>query len=124
MHTKKQLILFDGYCNLCCRSVQFIIKRDKRKVFSFIPLQDHDKTKIPGLPGYNTNTPATLFLVKNGKVYQKSDALLHIALFLGFPLNLFFILIVIPSFIRDWMYMLVSKYRYKWFGKSETCYIV
>lgn len=124
MNAKNQLIIFDGFCKLCSRSVRFINTRDKKKTFSFIPLHDKKEIKIPGITGYDKNIPTTLFLVKNGKVYQKSDALLHIALCLGFPLNLLYLLIVIPSFIRDWVYMIVSKHRYKWFGERETCYIV
>lgn len=124
MHAKNQLIIFDGFCKLCSSSVQFIIKHDKRKIFSFLPFQGLEDIKIPGKIERDKYLPTTLFLVKNGKVYQKSDALLNIALYLGFPFSLLYCLIVIPSFIRDWVYMLVSKFRYKWFGESDTCFMV
>jgi predicted DCC family thiol-disulfide oxidoreductase YuxK len=125
MHQHKQpLILFDGYCHLCSKSVMFIIKSDKKKVFSFIPLQTEDALKIEGLPIQNNNHPDSLILVENNKVYQKSGAALRIARHLKYPWNLFYGLIIVPPFIRDCIYMFISGNRYRWFGKRETCFLV
>lgn len=121
---KKPLILFDGYCHLCSKSVIFIIKRDKKKIFSFIPLQSEEATIIGNQPFYNQNPPDSLVLVENNKVYRKSGAALRIARHLRFPWNMFFCLMIVPPFIRDSVYMFVSRNRYRWFGKRETCNLI
>jgi len=121
---KTLVVLFDGYCHLCCRSIRFIIKRDKKKSFSFIPLQSEDALKIAGLPVYDKESPSSIILIENGEIFQLSGAALRIARCLRFPWNLFYTFIIVPSFIRDRIYMFISKNRYKWFGKRETCFLI
>jgi predicted DCC family thiol-disulfide oxidoreductase YuxK len=122
-HHKQPLILFDGFCHLCSKSVLFIIKREKKKIFSFIPLQAGEVAKIEGLPIHIFEPPASLVLIENNKVYRKSGAALRIARHLIFPWNMFYCLIIIPPFLRNWVYNFISVNRYRWFGKRETCYL-
>jgi predicted DCC family thiol-disulfide oxidoreductase YuxK len=120
----KNLILFDGVCNLCNNSVQFIIKRDKENLFIFTPLQGETARQI--LEYYNVNTQEidSIILYRPNKgVYFKSTAALKIASKLGFPVNVAVILFIIPSFIRNWVYDFIAKYRYNWFGKKDQCMI-
>jgi predicted DCC family thiol-disulfide oxidoreductase YuxK len=121
---KQPLILFDGYCHFCSKSVIFIIRRDKKKIFSFIPLQSEEAAKIGSQPDLDHNPPDSLVLVENDKVYKKSGAALRIARHLRFPWNMFYCLMIVPPCIRDSVYMFISRNRYRWFGKRETCILI
>ena len=121
----KALILFDGVCNLCNSSVLYVIKRDKHDTFLFAPLQGEIGQAI--INKFNIDTQKTdsilLFQPKERRIYQKSNAALHIAKKLRFPTNLLSIFLIVPSFIRDWFYNYVAKNRYKWYGKKDACMI-
>lgn len=120
----KKLILFDGVCNLCNTSVQFIIKHDKKNVFLFAPLQSDIGKQI--IETYHIDTHKTdsilLFTPEKGIDY-KSTAALKIASHLGFPINVMVVFLIIPAFIRNWIYDYIAKNRYKWYGKKESCWI-
>ncbi len=117
----KRLVLFDGDCNFCDSSVQFIIKRDPVAHFQFTSLQSEAGIKI--IKDYNVSSDVdSLVLVENGKVFTKSSAALRIAKKLDGLWHLLFLLILIPSPIRDFFYDFFAKNRYKWFGKKdESC---
>ena len=120
---QRAVILFDGICNLCNHTVQFIIKNDPKKKFLFSSLQSDtgiDLLKKHGLPTTNFQS---FVLIENGLVYTKSTAALKIALQLKRPLPLLYGFILVPSFIRDFFYSLISKNRYRWFGKNSVCMI-
>ncbi len=121
----KQLILFDGVCNLCNYSVLYVIKRDKKDVFLFAPLQSNIGEEI--ITAFNIDTQNTdsiiLYNPKTNTITSKSSAALHIAKHLGFPSNLMVIFFIVPSFIRNWVYNYVAKNRYKWYGKKDSCMI-
>jgi len=121
---KQSIVLFDGYCNLCSWSVRFISKRDKKKIFSFIPLQSAEALKIPGLLLNDSVSLASVILFEDGRIYKKSTAALRIARSLRFPWNLFYGFIIIPAFLRDGIYMVISRNRYKLFGKRKTCNLI
>lgn len=117
------IILFDGFCNLCSWSVQFILKRDSKNYFKFASLQSDSGKLILS----NFNLPRqfdkSVIFIENNSVYFKSEAAIHIVKKLrrGWPLLYSFK--IIPKPIRDYFYVLVSKNRFKWFGKRNTCYI-
>ncbi len=115
------IIYFDGVCNLCNASVDFVIKRDKNKKFRFASLQSEAGQKILVENNFNQSDYDSFILEHKGNVYIKSTAALHVAINLGLPLNLMGIFLIIPSFIRNWVYELIAKNRYQWFGKKETC---
>lgn len=120
----KKLILFDGICNLCNTSIQYVIKHDKKDIFMFAPLQSEAGKKV--IEHFNIDTSKTdsiiLYTEKNG-VDFKSNAALKIALQLGFPRNLLGVFFVVPTFIRNWVYNIIAKNRYRWFGKKSECMI-
>lgn len=120
---KEQIIFFDGVCNLCNGSVNFVIDRDKKKVFRYAPLQsDFAKEKL--LPkGVDLEKLDTIMLLKDGKVYQKSSAALLVASKLSGAWPLFAVFLILPKFIRDFFYDIVARNRYKWFGKEDQCRI-
>lgn len=115
------LLLFDGVCNLCSASVQWIIRRDRKSIFRFASLQSDFVKSHPLLKG--KSLPDSLVLIDRGRVYVKSSAALRIARLLGFPWNLLAIGYILPSGLRDSMYDMVARKRYRWFGKSEACMI-
>ncbi len=120
----KQLILFDGVCNLCNSSVQFVIKHDKKKQFLFASLQSDTGTKIiDHFKIDREKTDSILLFTKSGKIYSRSTAALLIASKLKFPINVLILFIIIPPFIRNVVYNYIAKNRYKWYGKKEACYI-
>lgn len=121
----KQLILFDGVCNLCNSSVLYVIKRDYENKFLFAPLQSNIAKSITSEYKIDTNKVDSILLYnpKKQKVYSKSTAALQVAKQLNFPTKLMAIFLVIPAFVRNWVYDYVAKNRYKWYGKKETCMI-
>jgi len=124
MEYKNQpLIFFDGYCILCSWSVRFVKKRDKRGVFSFIPLQSNEASVLKLLMVQANDLPDSIILLENQKVWQMSDAALRIARKLNFPWNLLYGFIVLPKFLRDAAYKFIASRRYSWFGKRDTCYL-
>ena len=120
----KQLILFDGVCNLCNTSVLYVIKHDKVNRFMFAPLQsDSGKQIIEKFNVDPSKTDSILLYSEEKGLSVKSSAALHIAKHLGFPRSLMSIFFIVPTFIRNWVYDFVAKNRYKWYGKKETCMI-
>ena len=117
----KSIILFDGTCNLCNSSVQFIINHDKKQQFLFASLQS-DASKKLLLQISNKNIDLnSIVLIENNKVYQKSTAALRIARKLNLFWNYLYLFIIVPKKIRDYVYDIIAKNRYKWFGQTNHC---
>ena len=117
------IILFDGVCNLCNGAVNFVIKRDPRNVFKFTPLQEKQGVLLLKKHAIDAQKLDSIVLIENGNVYIKSSAALRIARKMSNLWPLFFVLLIIPRFIRDGVYDFIAKNRYKWFGKKEQCII-
>ena len=114
------VILFDGVCNLCNGAVNFIIRRDVHKIFRFAALQSDAGTKLREQYGIEGELESIL-LIMGGRVYKMSDAALKIAAQLSLPYSLLYGFIIVPPFIRNAVYKLIARNRYKWFGKQESC---
>ncbi len=113
------IVFYDGQCGLCNRLVNLLLRLDHKKRLKFSPLQGQTaKTKIPNELSENLNTMA---LLKNGRVYTKSDAAFEVMKTIGGIFSLFYIFKLIPRFIRDAVYDFISKNRIRWFGQSESC---
>ena len=120
----KQLILFDGVCNLCNSSINYVIKHDKNNVFMFAPLQSQaGKQLIEHFQLDASKTDSILLYSEEKRLKIKSSAALAIASKLGFPRNLLVVFYIIPPFIRNWVYDYIAKNRYKWYGKKDACVI-
>jgi predicted DCC family thiol-disulfide oxidoreductase YuxK len=116
---EQHIVFFDGVCNLCNSSVQFIIRNDKKARIKFASLQS-DKARELLKPFGNFNEDSVLYL-KDEILYTHSSAALRIAKQLDGLWPLFFIFIIIPPFIRDGIYNWIAKNRYRWFGKLDQC---
>lgn len=120
---KDKIILFDGVCNLCNGAVTFIIKRDKNNLFKFATLQRDIAEELLIDKLSDKELLDSIVLIENGKQYTKSSAALRIAKNLSGAYPLLYIFMVIPKFLRDWVYSIIAKNRYKWFGKKDACMI-
>ncbi|CAN5366612.1 thiol-disulfide oxidoreductase DCC family protein [soil metagenome] len=117
------IILFDGVCNLCNGFVQFVINNDKQGKFKFASLQSDASKKILSPFNFPLVELKTIVLVENGKIYLRSRAVLRIARQLDGIWKMAVVLYIFPSFISDAVYNMVSKNRYRVFGKKDSCMI-
>lgn len=114
-----RIVFFDGVCNLCNHSVDFLIRKDKRLVFRYAPLQG--TTALATLPTKTIENLSGMAYYRKGKTYLKSSAALMIANDLGGIYKLAMVFWIVPKIIRDGIYSWVARNRYKWFGKKESC---
>jgi len=122
--TSHPLVLFDGVCNLCESTVQFIVRHDRRALFRFAPLQSTTAQKILAGNEYEDGELSSVLLVSGGRIYRKSRAALRIARQLDSAWPLFYYLFFwVPPFIADLVYDFIGSHRYKWFGKKDVCWI-
>jgi|GraSoiStandDraft_1057264.scaffolds.fasta_scaffold71678_2 predicted DCC family thiol-disulfide oxidoreductase YuxK len=119
----KPVILFDGVCNLCNRAVQFIIKRDKKKQFLFASLQGKAGSELLKQFDLPVSQSNSFVLIENQKAYTRSTAALRVAKKLSGGWSILYGLLILPSFLRDPVYNLIAKKRYRWFGKRDECMI-
>jgi predicted DCC family thiol-disulfide oxidoreductase YuxK len=118
----KKIILFDGVCNLCESSVQFIIKHDKKDVFRFVALQSELGKKIVQYIGIESDNLDSILLYNPGVAYHyKSNAAIEIAKDLSGIYQFATIFRILPTSMRDKIYDYVAKNRYHWYGKKESC---
>lgn len=115
------ILLFDGVCNLCNSSVQFIIRNDPERKFLFASLQSDKGQEILKELGLNTEVFNSLVLIENGKHYTQSTGALKVARHLNGLWKYLYIFIIIPSPIRDLLYNFVAHNRYRFFGKKDQC---
>lgn len=120
----KKIILFDGLCNLCNSSVQFLIKRDSKDIFRFVSLQSElGKELLSKLPIAIQKTDSIILYESEAVFYYKSQAVFQIIKSLGGLFNLLLIFKLLPHFIHDLIYDYIAKNRYHWFGKKEQCLV-
>ncbi len=120
----KKIILFDGVCNLCNSSVQFVINHDKRDVFCFVPLQSELGIKIINHIGIDTKNTDSIILYEPTKAYYyKSEAALKVVNEFGGIYSLLQIFRFFPKYLSNIIYDYVARNRYKWYGKKESCMI-
>ncbi len=115
------IILFDGVCNFCNGSVNFIIERDPQAYFKFAPLQSEVGEKLLKENGVDKIETDSVVLIEDGKIYTRTTAALRIAKRLSGYWSWFYGFTIVPGFIRDVFYKLFAKYRYKMFGRQEAC---
>ena len=117
------VILFDGVCNLCNGSVNFIIDRDKKGKFQFASLQSIEGKELLKSFDLPEDLYESIILIQDGVLRKKSTAILHICRHLDGFWPMLFGFIILPTFIRDLAYDIIAKNRYRWFGRSESCRI-
>jgi predicted DCC family thiol-disulfide oxidoreductase YuxK len=119
----KKIILFDGVCNLCSSSVNFVIKRDKRDVFRFAALQEDIGKELVAVHNIDPVKTDSIVFIEHGKAYVKSTAALRASKYLPGAWPLLYGFVIVPRFIRNCVYDIIARNRYKWYGKQESCMI-
>ena len=118
-----KIILFDGICNLCNSSVKTIIKHDKKDTFRFAALQSELGLELITEHAIDTSQADSIFLIDGDKLFMKSTAALIIAKDLSGAYPILYGFMIVPRFIRNWLYDLIARNRYKWFGKKDSCMV-
>lgn len=115
-------IQFDGHCLLCRRTVHFILRHDKGKRYCFTIQDEHpDDPQQFHSPAHRMG--GSVILQEHGIVYRESTAALRILIGLGYPWKIFGVFLLVPRFVRDRVYRVVSANRYRWFGQSDSCFV-
>lgn len=120
----KNIILFDGICNLCNSAIQYVIKKDKNDVFRFVALQSELGQKITNHIGVDTSKIDSIILYEPGiAYYYKAQAAFRIISKLGGAVSFYSLLDILPNGINNKIYDYIAKNRYKWYGKKDQCMI-
>jgi predicted DCC family thiol-disulfide oxidoreductase YuxK len=117
----QSIVLFDGDCGLCNGVVNFVLRHDERGRFRFAPLQSPAGQQLlqsHGLPPEGVNS---FLLLENGRLFSRSTAALRLAWRLGGVWSLLYYLVLVPRPLRDAVYALIARYRYRVFGRSNAC---
>jgi predicted DCC family thiol-disulfide oxidoreductase YuxK len=122
MRASERIVVFDGVCNFCSRSVRFILEHDVRGRLRFAPLQSGIGRDLLERNGIDPADAQTFLLVDGDNVYVRSDAALEIARDLG-RWRWLRVFGVLPRGLRDWMYAVLATNRYRWFGKRSVCFV-
>lgn len=118
--TDHPVLFFDGVCNLCNGFIDFMVRRDRSRRYRYAPLQGTTASaKIPDQ--VNGGDFDSFVLVENGRIYTRSTAALKAIGGLGGAYAAAKALLIVPKFLRDAVYRLIAKNRYKWFGQKDTC---
>ena len=118
--TMDNVVLFDGVCNLCNSSVDFIVRHERSNTLKFASLQSKVGKRIVLESGLE-EVPDSILFYRGGKLYVRSTAVLMVAGFLSFPWMLAVVFRIFPRVLRDAAYKTIADNRYKWFGKRDTC---
>lgn len=123
----KAIIVFDGVCVLCSANARFILKNDTKGTFRLAAMQNPVGAQIMREAGLDPNDPESFVLVDaaqdGGRIWKNSDAVLHMWSQLGWPWNLSRVFRLLPRFVRDPLYLLIARNRYRWFGVRDTCWM-
>ncbi|MDZ4716219.1 MAG: DCC1-like thiol-disulfide oxidoreductase family protein [Cytophagales bacterium] len=120
---EQSIILFDGVCNLCNGFVRFVLPRDRKEAFLFGSLQSVRVREMLRNYSYSSDSLSTVVLLEQNQLYTRSTAVLRIARKLGGGWPLFYGFIIIPRFLRDGLYDLLARNRYRLFGQREICMV-
>ena len=116
------IVLFDGVCNLCNASVNFIIDRDPHDRFRFAALQSERGVALLAEHGHTVSAePDSIVLVEGGRIFERSTAALRIARHLRGAWKLLYGFMIVPRPLRDLVYRFIARHRYRWFGRTEAC---
>jgi predicted DCC family thiol-disulfide oxidoreductase YuxK len=120
----KKIILFDGLCNLCDASVQFIVKRDRKDIFRFVSLQSHlGQELVQKLPLTIQKTDSIILYESDTVYYYKSKAVFEIVKSSGGFIYCLLIFKLLPTAFTDTIYDYIARNRYRWLGKKEYCLV-
>jgi predicted DCC family thiol-disulfide oxidoreductase YuxK len=117
----RPILLFDGICNLCNWAVHFVMRNEKSQDFLFASIQSETGHKLLKQFGEENLILKTVYVISNGKLLKKADAILFVTSHLKKPYYFLKFAKIFPVTLLNWLYDLISKNRYKLFGKRDTC---
>tara|TARA_B100002052_G_C15855809_1_gene587425 strand:- start:362 stop:784 length:423 start_codon:yes stop_codon:yes gene_type:complete len=117
------IVLFDGVCNMCVESVQFIINRDKKDIFRFASIQSVIGKKLIKQHSIDVKKNDSIIVIKDQSIKYRSSAVLFILCYLQTIWKIFLVAYVVPYPIRDFFYKIIARKRYSLFGKKNKCMI-
>lgn len=123
MPNKQAVILYDGYCKLCSRSLQFVIRRDRKNKFSYLSLQSEQGAAFLSEMSKDKQYADSIVYHDGENFYQRSTAVLKILLRLKRGWQFFYIFMLVPRVLRDLVYDFIARKRYHWFGRRKECFI-
>ena len=121
--TDNPIILFDGVCNFCNGAINFIITRDRKRVFRFAPLQSSAGQQLLKQYKLSAAEMDSFVLIHKGRAFKKTSATINVASILGGGWKLMNVFRIFPSPIRDVVYNVIANNRYRWWGKKDSCMI-
>ncbi|HVJ82265.1 MAG TPA: thiol-disulfide oxidoreductase DCC family protein [Planctomycetia bacterium] len=123
MNEPAAILLYDGVCNFCDASVRFILKRDRAGRVRFAALQSPIGRSLVRERGLDPDDLSGIVLIEGDSFSRKSTAALRALRYLRFPWPLLSGFLIFPRFFRDFIYDIIAKHRYRWFGKRDACRI-
>ena len=114
-------MVFDGLCNLCSASVEFVIEHEKSPTLRFAPMQSAAGARLMRRFGLDPEDAKTFVLIEGDRAYVRSDAAIRLAAYLRGAGRLLALLRIVPRPLRNWFYDVVARNRYRWFGRREAC---
>lgn len=115
----KPLVLYDGYCALCNRSVNFLQARQREDALEYASLQSARGQRVLAASGLPQQDYDSIVVQDGERIYLRSAAALHLLRYLRFPWPLLGVLRLLPAFLRDPLYNLIAHNRYRWFGRTD-----
>jgi predicted DCC family thiol-disulfide oxidoreductase YuxK len=117
------IILFDAECVLCSANAQFVLTHDRQERFRLASMQGDVGASLFRAHGLDPSDPTSILVVDGAIVRKDSDAVLSIYEGLGYPWRLVSLLRIVPAAVRDPLYRLIARNRYRVFGKRTTCWV-
>ena len=117
------VVLFDGVCNLCNGFVRFVVPRDPRGHIRFAALQSEAARRLMARTGVTPGGADSIVLIEGQRAFVRSEAALRVARQLRFPWPILYGLVIVPRPLRDWVYDIVARNRFRWFGRRDVCMV-
>jgi predicted DCC family thiol-disulfide oxidoreductase YuxK len=117
----RPVIVFDGVCVLCNGWVRFLLRHERKKRYRFAAMQTESGRALLAANGLDPDDPASFLLVENGKAWRETDAIMHVIASLGGFWKVAVVARALPRPLRDWLYRVVARNRYRWFGRHDAC---
>jgi predicted DCC family thiol-disulfide oxidoreductase YuxK len=119
----ERVVVFDGYCHVCSGGVRFVKRHPVDPPFELVPMQSERGRALLVAHGIDPEDPMTFLVLDGGKAMTESDASIHLAAALGGAWRMAHAARIVPKPVRDGLYRLLARNRYKWFGKRDSCYL-
>lgn len=120
---RSSIIVFDGDCALCSGWVRFLLRHDRRERHRFAAMQAPTGRALLVEHGIDPDDPSSFLLLEGGQAWTDTDAIRRVVTGLGGPWRIAHVLGLVPKGLRDRIYRLVARNRYRWFGRNAECFV-